>query len=214
MTVSDKVEYNSFFSTNSYFDSNLHYVYIYVSEIYTGNLTKRLLSELQQTERLELQGTFILDVYPIAVFSNVKPPPRFNNTIPTPNLYSRGLPIIHGRILPQSKLYCRASFLIEITLPFEYPLKAFSLIFLDPIYHPSVDKFGRNRRSWGFRNSDMWTPRTSIAEVIEAVIGIIDGDLDVEYPDNDECAEEYRVAPQTFYEKAIRMTTSYGRPRY
>lgn len=173
---------------------------------------KRLLAEIDRFERLETENMIIIDVNSLAPFSNKKVPPRFNNTT-----IAQSLDVVSGyrfqaRILPQSEPYCRASFLIEIKLPPEYPFKAPDIIFLDPIYHPSVQSSGEvcYCKKCVF---DFYKPTTMLREVIEHLIHTIDNSPDRHQIRNDECFIEYQNDYQTFYNKALEFTLSYGRPR-
>jgi ubiquitin-protein ligase len=123
--------------------------------------------------------------------------------------------VIRGRILPQTEPYCHASFLIEITLPPQWPFKPPEVMFLDPLYHSNIDEWSRHRCDcWHNRSPDMWIPKTSLKTIIETVIRVIDDDPDSHPIRNRECLEEYRNDYQTFYKKALRFTLSFGRPRY
>ncbi len=84
----------------------------------------------------------------MAAFGVNKPPPRFNNTTTTVGYSSEGIITIQGRILPKREPYCRASFLIEITLSRVYPFKPPEVIFLDPIYHPNINHIGQPCSCW------------------------------------------------------------------
>ena len=174
---------------------------------------KRRLTELQKLERLQLENKFIIDRSPLAHFGNNETPPRFNNTTTWRRSYSKDAPVIRGRILPQVEPYCRASFLVEITLPPEFPFKAPDLIFLDPIYHPNVDESGRQCCCGLYGGTDHWKPTSSIAGFVTHVINIINSQPIPDHGDSDRL-HEYEFKYSKFYEKALRQTLSYGRPRY
>ena len=176
-------------------------------------LTKRLLRELRELERLQLENKFIIDRSPLAHFGNNETPPRFNNTTTWRCSYSKDAHVIRGRILPQNEPYCRASFLVEITLTPEFPFKLPDLIFLDPIYHPNVDKSGRQCCCWLYGRGDNWRPTSSIAGFVTHVINIINSHPIPDHGDSERLAE-YEFKYSKFFEKALRQTLSYGRPRY
>jgi ubiquitin-protein ligase len=160
-------------------------------------------------------------------------PARFNNTKATQRSDDKDVIVIHGRILPMSEPYCRASFLIEIALPPEYPFKVPRVTFLDPIYHPNAMEDGTyacccctyrccHRHPGdpacdyiGCHHGTNWKPTTSLADLIEDTIRIIDRTPDINNLSlNDDYAKEYLFNYSAFYEKALRLTLSYGRPRY
>ncbi|CAF3940238.1 unnamed protein product [Rotaria sp. Silwood1] len=125
--------------------------------------------------------------------------------------------IIQGRLLLQSEPYCRASFLIEIAFPKEYPFKCPEITFVDPIYHPLVHKSSKNCGcSCIFRFSalDIYKPSTSLSAIVTTIIETIDSPLTIEHSHNKERLAEYRNDYQTFYKKALEWTHLYGRPRY
>ncbi len=123
--------------------------------------------------------------------------------------------IIQGRVLPTMEPYCRASFLIKIKLPREYPFKIPEVIILDPIYHPNVVE-GVHHKCYCNEHRlhiQQYSPSTPLKHYIEAAIHAISIFPKFEQSINAEVAKEYRDNPQRFYEKALRLTLSYRRPR-
>jgi ubiquitin-conjugating enzyme E2 D/E len=176
---------------------------------------RRIMRELEKLELLESENKFIIDANPFAFFGNKKVPPRFNNTTITPQPSSReNLITLQGRILPQSEPFCRASFLIEITLSNEYPFKIPSVTLLDPIYHPNACESDRHYRICGLNYDKIYHPKMSLTEIIEDILRIIDRDLDIAPLLNPECYREYKNDYPIFYKKALEYTLSYGRPRF
>jgi ubiquitin-protein ligase len=156
-----------------------------------------------------------LDVDPTGFWSSGKLPPRFNGTSLIQSADTKYFTVILGRILPQTEPYCHASFLIEIRLPPEFPFKPPQVILLDPLYHPNIDEWSRHLCDcWYTGGSFVWTPKTSLKTIVEAVIRLIDDDPDSHSIHNYECSEEYRNDYQIFYKKALRFTLSFGRPRH
>ncbi|CAF4180257.1 unnamed protein product [Adineta steineri] len=146
-----------------------------------------------------------------------KPPSRFNNSRMTKRPLRKDIMIIQGRILLQSELYCRASFLIEIALPREYPFKRPEITFLDPIYHPNIstsDKYCDCSCDFDFTDGGSYRPTTSLDGIITTIIDLIDSPFTGEESHNPERLVEYRNDYQTFCKKALECTLSYGRPRY
>ena len=148
-------------------------------------------------------------------FGSNKPPARFNNMPTIQRVHSQDVFIIQGRILPKREPYCRASFLIEITLPREYPFKTPGIIFLDPIYHPNVDERGCHYCCFEhLLGNETWKPTTPLTALVEATIRTIDNISDSDQSVNHERTVEYRNDSQKFFKKALKLTLSYGRPRY
>jgi ubiquitin-protein ligase len=155
----------------------------------------------------------------MAVFGRNKPPSRFNNTATTLKSHIVDGTIIQGRILPNIKPYCRASFLIQITLPREYPLEEPDIFILDPIYHPNINDYGKGKgsRSWSFVFGQQFDPTTPLTVYVEAIIHVVNNITNSSYHDiynSTERITEYNTNYQTFYENALGFTLSYGRPRY
>jgi ubiquitin-protein ligase len=155
----------------------------------------------------------------MAVFGRNKPPSRFNNTATTLKSHIVDGTIIQGRLLPNIEPYCRASFLIQITLPREYPMEDRDIFILDPIYHPNINDCGKGKgsRGWGFVFGQQFDPTTALTVYVEAIIHVVNNITDSSYNDIYNCAEcikEYRDNRQRFFEKALGFTLSYGRPRY
>jgi len=155
----------------------------------------------------------------MAVFGLNKPPARFNNTATTLNSHIVDSTVIQGRILPSIEPYCRASFLIQITLPREYPQEDPDIFILDPVYHPNINDYGKGKgsRSWSFVFGRQFDPTTPLTVYVESIIHVVNNITDSSYHDNYNCTEritEYKKNYRTFHEKALRFTLSYGRPRY
>ena len=52
--------------------------------------------------------------------------------------------VIIGRILPESDIFKESAFQIEMKLTANYPIEPPEVRFLTPIYHPNIDKDGKN----------------------------------------------------------------------
>jgi ubiquitin-protein ligase len=194
--------------------SFLHMYYMFTLDaIYTIS-RKRMLTEFRKLEQLECENKFILHAHPMELFGGNKLPPRFNNTTMTPPRHKEGTLIIQGRILPQREPYCRASFLIQIMLPEEFPFRCPQVMFLDPIYHPLVEESGNCCGcSCGFGFGDSYKPTTSVTDIVVTIMKIIDSDISSPDSHNPQRMAEYHEDYQTFCKKALESTLSYGRPR-
>ena len=173
-----------------------------------------MLHDLNKLERLEFENKFILDVNPMELFSNNKPPSRFNNTTTTYIDSEQCINIIRGRILAQTEPYCRASFLIEIRLTRDYPFKMPIVVFLDPIYHPKVDQHGRQCSCWDVDLWETWSPARSLTDLVMSALRLIDSDPGDHNCCNYEWGQQFRRNYEIFYKTALTFTQSYGRPRY
>ena len=122
------------------------------------------------------------------------------------------IPFIRGRIFPQKDPYCLASFLIEMKFPSEYPFKPPEVRILDPIYHPNFREDGTHFCGWEY-NDKTWNPHIQLTTFIEGLIQMIDNVDPYNYCHGTR-SEEYRNNYEQFYEKALRCTLDYGRPRF
>ncbi len=165
-------------------------------------------------KQLEFEGKFILDISPIRFLHSAEPPPRFNNTEIPQRSHEKDVTVIQGRILPKSYPYCHASFLIEITVPRNYPFTPPGIISLDPIYHSSVDERGCFFCCYKDLLGREWHPSMTLTALVEASLRIIDNTPTYFLSRHHKRAEEYRNNRETFYTKALQSTFSYGRPRY
>lgn len=175
---------------------------------------RRRFIESENLDRLERENKFILDSSPWRGFGNKMPPSRFNSTTNQTSVKTN-VTTLFGRILPQSEPYCRASFLVKITVPPEYPFKASEVRFLDSIYHPTVNEEGCYRCCMKHMLGDeLWEPTKMLANIIEAAIDVIDN-----IPENlvhayhPDVAPEYQENRAEFDRKALISTLSFGRPR-
>jgi ubiquitin-conjugating enzyme E2 L3 len=135
----------------------------------------------------------------LAHFGNKKLPACFNNTPVTRCSHKKDLIRLQGRILPKTEPYCRASFLIEITFPREYPFKPPEMLFLDPVYHPNVDERGCSYCCWEHLLwNETYKPTTSVKDLIEAFIRNFDSLAEIDQAMNTGVASEYRTHPEIF----------------
>jgi ubiquitin-protein ligase len=175
---------------------------------------KRVFADIRKLERLETENKLIIDINPFKSVGNRTIPSRFNNTTITERLNPQNAFVFQARILPQSEPYCQASFLIEISLPPEYPFKRSKITFLDPIYHPRVHKSGKICCECRFCGGSGCFRIKPLVDIIEDLIYFIDNISDNFETANFECAAEYTDDHPTFYRKALENTLTYGRPRH
>jgi ubiquitin-protein ligase len=84
---------------------------------------------------------------------------------------------------------------------------------LDPIYHPNVRESGEQCCFWLIGDFGGWKPSSTMAELVTHVINTINNHLIPDHGDFQR-SQEYEFKYSNFYEKALRQTLSYGRPRY
>lgn len=173
---------------------------------------KRIWLELQRLERLECEKKFIIDIDSMVIIEDQQeiPFPYDDTRFPTLSLDNRFT--FQGRIFPKNEPYCRASYLIKITLVEGYPHTEPELIFLDSIYHPNVDPSGRICCKARFENFRTYMVITSLVSVIENIIDIIDNPNQL-HTCNNPHAKEYFQDAEVFKSKALEHTLKYGRPR-
>ena len=174
--------------------------------------TKRILMEIYQIQQSEFRKKFLSDF--CSFFHTDKPPAPFNKKRPPQYLYNTETPLILGRILPEKKPYCLASFLIQIRFSVEYPFQPPEVIFLDQIHHPHVVKDG-SFCYWctSCNFPEEWRPTKRLVDIITTIINRIDNP-DLSFHCNTELADEYQNNYATFYKTALQHTFKYGRPRH
>ena len=118
---------------------------------------------------------------------------------------------IIGRILPTRQPYCQASFVIKIDLPDDFPFSPPQVRIVTPIYHPNVDQSGFVC-SPITTETGLWTPKTSLVDVIKSVVDIIDNPS-LDYAVNPDSARLYREDRENHDKIALEYTQKYGRPR-
>jgi len=128
--------------------------------------------------------------------------------------------VIIGRLLPKSDPFSRSGFNVLLTLPEEFPMKPPEVKILTPIYHPNIHKDGK--MCFGLINqTDSWKPATTLVEVINAIIDIIDKpklqpvsatDTAFEYQNGD-MSREYQDNRSEFMKKATKMIDENPVPR-
>lgn len=173
---------------------------------------KRIWLELQRLERLECEKKFIVDVDSIIIIKNQQEIPfSYDDTrFPTLSLDNRFT--FQGRLFPKNEPYCRASYLIKITLLEAYPHTEPEVILLDSIYHPNVDDSGRICCKSRFENSWTYMATTTLVSIVENIIDIIDNPTRVHECDNPR-AKEYAQDPEIFQSKALEHILRHGRLR-
>lgn len=164
------------------------------------NVSKRLRSELLRLQKWQEEKKFILDS--CSVYSTEAG--RRSGTA--------GSFIFRGRIFPQKDPYYLASFLVEIKIPPEFPFKVPDTRILDRIYHPKVDEKGEHCCCWE-SDAGVWKPHSGLTDFIKGIISVID-DVNLENHGDYDRTMEYKHNYDEFYEKALRCTLDYGRPRF
>ena len=173
------------------------------------------MNEHRQIEGLETESRFILDYCSWFPERCVEPPPRFNNTTASPPYHPKDRFVVQGRILPKTEPYCNASFLIQMTLPEDYPFKIPQVRFIDPIYHPRIHTSGHSCCCFTHHlRSGGWSPARTLVDMISAVIDTIDIINSPSEFVRSDLGTKYKYHRQTFHDNALSYTLTYGRPRY
>jgi ubiquitin-conjugating enzyme E2 D/E len=68
---------------------------------------------------------------------------------------------------PEGTPYQGGTFLVNLTLPNEYPFKPPTVSFTTKIYHPNVSNDDKGSMCLGMLKSDEWKPSSRIAAVLE-----------------------------------------------
>lgn len=86
--------------------------------------------------------------------------------------------LIVGRIFPNSNIYNKGSFRIELALPPEYPFKPPDVRFITPMHHINVDSMGKICLRI-LSSADGYRPITSLSDIVKEIIKLIDNpDID------------------------------------
>ncbi|CAF1539942.1 unnamed protein product [Adineta ricciae] len=171
---------------------------------------KRLHYDLMKIQQWKSENRFILDY--CSTFYNGRPPSHFGDLPTITRLFdSTDNIFILGRILPNNTPYNSGSFLIKITVLSDYPFQSPVGCFLDPIYHPNVRANGRHCCNW-IGPHFQWTPTFTLVNLVNSIIHIIENP-DLQNHRDIDIANEYQNNYERFYDKALKCTLKYGRPR-
>jgi ubiquitin-protein ligase len=134
----------------------------------TDRRSQRIRDEVQNLQSLATNTDpssviFLLDESPLEDRSNGS----------QANTASASSDIIVGKILPNSDIYNKAAFQIEIKLPPAYPFMPPEIRFITPIYHPNVDK-DRKICVNIIGDKNTYKPKTSLSEIVQAIVHLID----------------------------------------
>lgn len=129
---------------------------------------------MNELNELELEGKFIQEVNPFIVFNSKKHQSGSSEMTKISYVQQKSSPVFYGRIFPQAEPYCRNSFLIEITLPQDYPFKIPKITFLDPIHHPNIQKDGKLCFRYRLHTSKQWNLNHRLVGFIRDIIDIVD----------------------------------------
>ncbi|KAF2717057.1 UBC-like protein [Polychaeton citri CBS 116435] len=113
---------------------------------------------------------------------------------------------------PSGTPYQGGRFLIQITLPREYPFKPPVLSFKTKIYHPNVSNDDRGAMCLGMLRADEWKPPNKIHEVLRLV------SITLETPQPDDAvepsiADQFRNNKAEFDKTASDWTKKYAAGR-
>ncbi|CAM4808348.1 unnamed protein product [Rotaria magnacalcarata] len=126
---------------------------------------------------------------------------------------------IAGRILPTADIYKEGAYRLEMKFSSEYPFKPPEVRFTTPIYHLNVDKDVQllNNTTMTFmlalkglvcipilRATEDWTANTSLADVVKAIVDIINHPK-IDYAMSPEIHKEYLEKRDEYERKAREM---------
>ncbi|RAO64484.1 uncharacterized protein BHQ10_000496 [Talaromyces amestolkiae] len=111
---------------------------------------------------------------------------------------------------PEGTPYQGGTFLVNLTLPNEYPFKPPTVSFATKIYHPNVSNDDKGSMCLGMLKSDEWKPSSRIAAVLEFARQLLVEPM----PDDaveGRIAEQYSNDRKRFEEVARDWTRRYAR---
>ncbi|CAF1173176.1 unnamed protein product [Rotaria sordida] len=115
--------------------------------------------------------------------------------------------VIIGRILPNSDIFKKSAFQIEMKLTLNYPFQPPEVRFLTPIYHPNVDKDGKFCHPL-LTKATRWKSGTTLIDVVKAIVEHIDNP-DIDYSVNLDIGKEYMENRAEFNRKSLEMIQRY-----
>ncbi|KLJ09436.1 signal peptidase I [Blastomyces silverae] len=110
---------------------------------------------------------------------------------------------------PESSPYNGGNFIINLSLPNDYPFKPPTVSFDTKIYHPNVTNDDKGSMCLGMLKSDEWKPSSRIAAVLEFARQLLVEPM----PDDaveGRIAEQYRDDRKRFDEIAREWTRKYA----
>ncbi|EED19898.1 ubiquitin conjugating enzyme (UbcB), putative [Talaromyces stipitatus ATCC 10500] len=111
---------------------------------------------------------------------------------------------------PEDTPYEGGTFIVNLTLPNEYPFKPPTVSFATKIYHPNVSNDDKGSMCLGMLKSDEWKPSSRIAAVLEFARQLLVEPM----PDDaveGRIAEQYQNDRKRFEEVARDWTRRYAR---
>ncbi|CAF1209753.1 unnamed protein product [Rotaria sordida] len=120
--------------------------------------------------------------------------------------------VIVGRLELTSNIYKTHDPRIEIHLPPEYPVKPPEVVMATPVYHPNVNEKNRlcdNRLTL----TETWKNQTTLLEVLEIIIDVLDNPKPEGGAVNTDIAREYMQNKAEYERKAMAMIQKNGVPR-
>lgn len=109
---------------------------------------------------------------------------------------------------PPDTPYAGGLFRLKIDFPADFPNKPPTVVFTTRVYHPSVNENGGICLDL---LKDAWNPATSITNVLNAVLGLMQDPTGNDKPLMAVIAEEARANPEQFSATAKEWTAKYAK---
>uniref|UniRef100_A0A0A9WL42 Ubiquitin-conjugating enzyme E2-18 kDa n=1 Tax=Lygus hesperus TaxID=30085 RepID=A0A0A9WL42_LYGHE len=116
----------------------------------------------------------------------------------------------HALICPETPPYKDGAFRVEMIFPQEYPFKPPKLIMKTKIYHPNFDEKGQV--CMGMLTPENWKPSTSMEQVLQAYIALIN-DPDPTDALRADIGNELATDKNRFTKNAVTFTKKYAEKR-
>ncbi|XP_066213945.1 ubiquitin-conjugating enzyme E2 D2B-like [Saccopteryx leptura] len=112
-----------------------------------------------------------------------------------------------GNIMgPKDSPYDRGVFIIKMIFPWSYPFNPPKIIFITPIYHPNVDRYGAVSMELFWSG---WSSKIIVSQILQSVRSLL-GQPSIEDVSNLEIGSLYLEDRAKFHSKARELTEKYA----
>ena len=100
-------------------------------------------------------------------------------------------------------------FKLTVIIPYDYPFRAPKILFLTPIFHPNINRYGKI--CIDILAADQWTPALTIPKLLLGVYSLL-YEFNTDEPLIPEIAQLYKDDKNKFFQQAKEFTKLYASP--